>query len=75
MFRLWGKNQTQRLITKGDIMDLPKNIEELMLDADVPRLWEEANGKKYKPAKDPCVNDLRRFALRCFYHWRNSTKK
>jgi len=56
-------------------MDLPKNIEELMLDADVPRLWEEANGKKYKPAKDPCVNDLRRFALRCFYHWRNSTKK
>ena len=50
----------------------PKNIEEFILDANVPKLWRKANRKKYDPKKDNCVNDLRRFALLCHRYWQTN---
>ena len=51
-----------------DKVVIPANIEEFICDSQVEHIWYRANHKKYTN-KDNCVNDLRRFALMCFYDY------
>jgi len=46
-------------------MKLPKTF--MLVDSEVPRLFELATGRKYSD-KEPCVNDLRRFFDVCVLH-------
>lgn len=51
---------------------IPSSIEQFVGDSDVPDIWKRSNSIKYDNDRIS-VNDLRRFALMCFYDYIRDT--